>query len=275
MKLKMFSKFFLVFLSLSLLLPFITEATVAIIGEFVHERSVENAEAYQGIIFVRNFGEEPKEIKVYQTDYLFFFNGTNIYGEPGKDPRSNAKWISFSPSRLTIPAKTTSAVSYTVKVPTSEDKTLPGTYWSMLMVEPISQDSPEVANPEKGKIKAGIRQNARYGIQMVTNLGNTGSRELKFLNTELLREKEKRILRIDIENVGERFLQPRLWVEIYKEETYIGRFEAGIRRTYPGTSVRFKIDLSGMPKGEYQALIVADCGGDDVFGMTHTLKLKD
>lgn len=278
MKLKRFDAFFLVFFSLCLFLPVVSEAGVSIIGGLVRERSAEIGEVYRGVIFIKNKDEEPQEVKVYQTDYLFFSDGSNIYGKLGKDPRSNAKWITFSPQRLTIPAQATSSVNYTVKVPVPEEgKTLQGTYWSMMMVEGISKESPEAEalTPEEGKVKIGIRQVIRYGIQMVTHIGDTGSRELKFLETKLLRESEKRTLQVDIENIGERFLLPHMWIELYDKETYVGRFEAETHRTYPDTSVRFKIDLSGVPKGEYQAMIVADCGGDDVFGFTYTLKLKD
>ena len=105
---------------------------------------------------------------------------------------------------------------------------------------------------------------------MITNISNTGTRKLKFLTTKLLKENaEKRILQLDIENIGERLLRPLLWTELYDEKgNYVGRFEGGQLRTYPGTSVRFGFDLSHMPKGIYKVLIVADCGGDDLFGAT-------
>lgn len=274
MKAKRFVRFFFVSSSLLLLLSFMTEARVGIVGGLDHERNVEANKTYQGVIFVKNLGEEPQEVKVYQTDFLFFCDGSNLYGEPGKDPRSNAKWISFSPRQLTIAPQQTSAVNYTIKVP--DDKSLKGTYWSSIMIEGLWKSAPKVVTPGKEEVKASVIQNIRYNIKIRTHLGNTGSRELKFLDTKLLREGEKRILQADIENTGERFLKPRLWAELYdKEGAYIGRFEAGILRTYPGTSVRFKIDLSGVPEGEYKALIVADCGGDAVFGITHTLKLKN
>ena len=37
--------------------------------------------------------------------------------------------------------------------------------------------------------------------------------------------------------------------------------------------MRFKIDLSPVPEGTYKALVVADCGGDSLFGATYTLQL--
>lgn len=242
-------------------------------GGLTHERVAKVGETYRGVIFIRNSSEKLQEVKVYHTDYLFFFDGRSIYGEPGKDARSNANWISFRPKRLTIPPKETSGVNYTVNVP--DDENLVGTYWSMLMVEGISKNSPGAIREEKGKVKLGIRQVTRYGIQMVTNIGDTGARRLKFLETKLLKEEERRILQVDMENIGERWLRPFLWAELYDEKgSYIGRFEGGGWRIYPGTSVRYRLDLSQAPKGEYKALVIADCGGEDVFGVTCTLKFE-
>lgn len=264
---------FLILFSLLLLLPVSSEADLFIAGSLTHEREAKVGETYRGSIFIRNKGEGSQEVKVYQTDYLFFFDGRNIYGEPGKLKRSNAGWITFSPKWLTIPPNGVSQVNYTVKVP--DDEILIGTYWSMLMVEEIAKSSPGATREEKGKVKLGIRQVIRYGIQMVTHINDTGVLKLKFLETKLLRMGERRILQVDIENIGERWLRPFLWAELYDEEgSYIGRFEGGRFRIYPGTSVRYRLDLSQVPQGEYKSLVVADGGGEDVFGATYTLKFE-
>ncbi len=152
------SKIGIIFLALFfyLLIPYVAEAGVAIVGELIHEREATVGESYQGIIFVRNSSEQSQEIKVYQTDYLFFFDGRNIYGEPGRMERSNAKWISFSPKQLTIPANEVSQVNYTIDVPA--DETLVGTYWSILMIEGISEMLPEATKSKGDQTTLGIKQ---------------------------------------------------------------------------------------------------------------------
>lgn len=256
-----------------LLIPYVAKAGISIVGGLSHERVAKQDKAYRGVIFIRNTADEPQEVKVYQTDYLFFFDGKTIYGKPGKDPRSNARWINFSPKRFTIPAKGLFTVNYTIKVP--DDKTLTGTYWSIIMVQEICESSPQAIKAERGKIKANIETVVRYAVSMVTHIGDTGARKLNFLDTKLLKREKERTLQVDIENIGERWLIPSLWAELYNEEgVYIGRFEGGRRRIYPDTSVRFKVDLSQVPKGIYKALVIADCGGEDVFGATYTLRFE-
>jgi hypothetical protein len=249
------------------------DAGVRVIGGLAHEMKVNPGNTYEGIILLANDSEEPQEVKVYQTDYLFFCDGTNKYGEPGKLQRSNANWITFKPERLIIPGNGTTPINYTIKVP--DDTSLIGTYWSMLMVEGIGKGSPESIRPEKGKVQLGIRQVIRYGIQVVSNIGETGSHQLEFIETKLLaKEGGGKFLQIDIENTGEWIMIPMVWAEIYDEEgRYIGNFESSKMRIYPGTSVRHRIDLSDVPKGRYKALIIADAGGDYIFGASYTLEL--
>lgn len=257
----------------SVLVPYVAEAGVSIVGGLTHKKEAQIGKTYKGTISIRNTGDEPQEVRVYQTDYLFFFNGSDIYGQPGKDPRSNANWLIFNPHRMIIPPNGTATVNYTVKVP--NDPNLVGTYWSMIMVEGIPKSSPLSSQPEKGKTKIGIMQVMRYGIQMVTHIGDTGERKLKFLNTKLLRETERKVLQVDMENIGQRWLITSLWVELYDENgAHLGKFEGGKRRIYPGTSVRLKVDLSSVPKGNYKAMVVADCGGDYIFGANYTLKFE-
>jgi hypothetical protein len=256
-----------------LFMPCVSVAGVSVTSGLTYEKETQPGEKYKGAIQLRNNGDVPQEVKIYQTDYLFYADGSNIYGEPGKAPRSNADWITFSPRRLTIPPKGTSKIDYTVQAP--DDKPLVGTYWSMLMVEGISSSSPEASGRKKDKATIGISQVIRYGVQMRTQIGDTGTRKLKFLKTRILKEDKERILQLDIENIGERLLRPVLWVELYDEKGQsVGKLEGGKLGVYPATSVRFRIDLSQVPKGTYKAMVVADCGDDNLFGATYTFKLE-
>jgi hypothetical protein len=257
-----------------LLLGGISFASISVVGDLTHERSLKPGESFEGTILLRNRGTDAGEVKVYQTDYFFTADGKNSYDKPGTQKRSNAAWITLSPSRLTVPPGETASVTYLVKVPDQPD--LKGTYWSMIMVEPIAPTSPESVKPEKGKVKVGLATVIRYGVQMVTNVGPAlGEGNIRFLDKKLVRDGEKRIFQIDLENISDRTLSPLLWVELYdKGGRFIGRFESRRTRIYPGCSVRHQIDLSDVPKGDYKAVVVADNGDENVFGAEYTLSVK-
>ena len=123
---------------------------VSVIGGLTREATLQPGGRTEGRIILRNNSNEPQEVKVYQTDYLFWADGRNEYGEPGSTPRSNARWIVHSPQQLTLPPKGTESVDYALQVPAQEG--LSGTYWSVLMVEPIAAETLEPPKAEEGKV---------------------------------------------------------------------------------------------------------------------------
>ena len=245
------------------------KAQISILGEMTHEKNAMPGEVYQGTIVIQNGGNEVESMRIYQTDFSFKSDGTNNYGEPGTLPRSNATWISFSPKQTTIQPHETANINYFITVP--EDNSLLGTYWSMMMVESI----PEIPTEEPAGDLA-IRVVMRYGIQMITNIGDTGTRQLRFINPELAKEGDQKIFKIDIENIGERWLRPDVWIELYTiEGVSCGTYKGTQSRIYPETSARFKIDISNVTSGTYKALVVADCGEEDLFGVNYTLEIGE
>jgi hypothetical protein len=251
-------------------------AQVSIIGELSQDKDALPGDVYTGTIVIRNDTQEPQEAKVYQTDYTFQFNGTNNYGEPGLLPRSNAKWIAFSPSYVTLPPQGTMAVNFTVTVPKETDSIkLIGSYWSMLMIEGIQKGSAESSvRPKDAKAQMGIMQTIRYGIQIATTIEKTGTRKIQLVGHNVIKKEDgKRILQVDIENTGEIAIRPDVYVELFNEQgASLGKYPGVKYRIYPGTSVRQSIDVSSVAQGTYKALIVVDAGGDDVFGAQYTLK---
>lgn len=251
------------------------QGQVSVAGELSQDRFVNPGDVYEGSITLLNTTEEPQEAMIYQTDYLFQADGTNRYGDPGTIPRSNASWITFSPSDVVIPSQGSTEVHFRVQIPADTIGVLQGTYWSMLMIETIPKGGPESSFPpisENGKM--GIRQSIRYGIQIASHLVNTGTKEVRFLNAELVSSQEgNHLLKLDIENTGTTGMRPEVYVELFDENGSLeGRFEGLKYRIYPGTSVRQMIDLGRMFHGEYTALIVIDDGGNDVFGAQYTLE---
>ena len=184
-------------------------------------------------------------------------------------PRSNASWITFGPRQVSIPANEKMVINYQIQVPASDS--LSGTYWSVFMVEPTNP----VEDVQK-KNGISIRTVMRYAIQLITHIEDTGHIQIKFLNTNVIKEGKKRIMEIDIENTGERLARPFVWVEFYNVEgDHIGKFDGRIRRLYPSTSIRQKIDISAVPPDTYKALIIADCGNDEIFGINYTIRINE
>jgi len=261
------------FFLLLLVLPLSAGAAPVVLQSPLYvEYDVQPGKAYEGTLEIVNPNDTPQDVKLYQTDYLFWADGRNEYGEPGKVARSNARWITVAPARATIPPNETLRARYTVQVP--NDASLKGAYWSMIMVEPVDPSSPESSSGGK-EIQLGVRQVLRYAVQVATTIGSTGTVKLKFAGMRLAAEGGKRNLQVDVENTGERTYRATTWVDLYDAKGgYVGQYQGGDRRLYPGTSVRFSIDLAGVADATYKALVLVDCGGDNVFGANVNLVLK-
>jgi hypothetical protein len=245
---------------------------LTVAGGLSREHTARPGDKYEGTIQLKNEGETPYEVMVYQTDYAFLATGETFYGEPRSIPRSNAGWISFNPQWLSIPAMSTASLHYTVQVP--EDPVLTGTYWSMIMLEPTTTLA-QVLTTHDGEESIGLQTILRYGIQIVTDIGETAKHDIRFSRTQLIERDGARVLEIDLENVGETWMSPSISVELYDEGgTHSHHFDGQRLRVYPGCSVRHTIDLTGVLEGKYKALAIVDNSDDYVFGAQYDLWIE-
>jgi len=250
--------------------PFDARAQVGIVNGLTQEKICKPGETFESFIRLKNNGPKEETVKIYQTDYFFSADGKTFYDSPGKAVRSNAAWISIGPKQTTLPGLATLDVKYSCTVP--DDAKLVGTYWSIIMFEVIPPARRVKGASEKNKIQFGVNQVMRYGVQIVTHFGETGTRSLKFLRTDLLQVKSQKTLQVDIENNGERWLRPFSYVEIYNEKGALaGKIEGERQRIFPRTSARFKFNVSSLKQGVYNALIVFDNKDASVFGAQYKL----
>lgn len=245
---------------------------VSVVGGLVQEFTLEPGGRAEGNIELRNNTDQPQEVRVYLNDYMFWARGEVAFGEPGSTPRSNARWITLAPQQLTLPPKGIDSVYYVIQVP--PDENLKGTYWSVLMVEPVARQLVEPPAEGSDQVRMGLAVVLRYAVQMAVHIGQTGERSLRFAEKRLVGKEGKQILELDVENTGERKLRPVVWAELFDAGgRSLGRFEGGRWGIYPGCSVRCRIDLSQVPAGKYRALVVADNGDEYVFGAQYELEL--
>ena len=248
-------------------------AGVSVIGSLARTANVKPGDSFEGVIFLKNSDKDSTDVRVSQTDYLSKADGTNDYGAPGRDPRSNADWISVTPSRLRLAGGETRAVRYKGKVPSSSK--ISGTYWSMLMVEPAAGSAP-TPETKPDHIAVGLQTTIRFAVQLVTEVGKEAKADLKVEGRRLVTTADKhRSLELDIGNKGGRLVIPAMSVELFdKNGASVGRFDAGRTRIYPECSVRAKVDLSDVPTGKYAAMVLIDSGDSQVLGAQYDLELS-
>lgn len=255
--------------SLFLILMLPLYGQIAVEGELTRKREVSPGDVYEGVISIQNRGNKEEEVKVYLKDYSYSADGLVNYGDPEENERTNANWITFFPTDLILPPQGKGEIKYSVRIPDNEELT--GTYWSMLFIE----DVPENQSIDSTKLNTiTISQIIRFGIQLITDIEGESSPRLSFPQIQLLSDEDGRFLDITVENTGDRWLSPELYVELYNEQgEYMGRYTGEKAKLYPTTSVSRSIRLTDVKEGNYLVLVVADCGDDLLFGGKYSLAI--
>jgi hypothetical protein len=244
-------------------------AKISLMGPMTHEYDVKSGSVYEDELVVRNSGTEEMIIKLEIRDYFFSSDGTSNYMDPGSLDRSNASWIKLEKTRVSIAPDTSAKIKFSVTVP--NDENLSGTYWSIVMIEPQSEI--KVGEGDQKAVNLTLHETIRYGVQIVTTVGASGRKQLEFTKTSLNSNEDSTLaLYVDLQNVGDRWLRPDVWVDLFKEDgTFVARFKGANKRLFPGTSIREILALGSMKPGKYMALVVADDGEDYVVGAQYTL----
>lgn len=255
-------------------LPAAARGQVHVVGSLRRHMELAQGDERQGEVLVHNPGTRPETVRAYLTGYRATAEGRTFYGDPVAAYRSSASWIHLAPREQEIAPGATASFHYVIRVPRNPE--LAGSYWSMLMVEPVDPGTLDPPKAETDRTRLGIRTVTRTGIHMATHIGDSGSRDLKFIDRKLVHAGGSPVLQLDIENTGERYLRLALWAELFDGRGLsAGRFEGGGRGLYPADSARVPIKLSGMPPGAYQVLVVADNGDDAVFGARYDLEIPE
>lgn len=247
--------------------PVVADAQIAVVSSTVEEHAAAPGQSYEGTILIRNLTNQAQPVRVYQSDYTFFADGTSHFDDPASTPRSNAKWIKPSASSVVIPPSGEVTIGYTVTVPTVDS--LRGTYWSTIMIEGAESGAP----PEQAK-RVGISAVIRYAVQLATHLPVAGSRKVTYANAAFSKDSTgHRIMDLDVQNIGERAYRPNLWVELYDASGVVkARKEQQRGLVYPGTSFKQRFVFDALPAGTYKAIVFADTGDDAVFATQYKVE---
>jgi hypothetical protein len=250
--------------------PAVAVSGVTVLGGLARENTARPGDMYDDTILLKNTDGWACDVEIYQTDYAFYSDGVTVYGEPGSMERSNAEWISLAPPRLTIPANSTLPVHYRVEVP--EAVNLGGSHWSIIMIESVESAGLQGVTDASGQNRVAVQTRIRYGVQVVTDLGDEAKPDIRFQDKRLVHEEAMKVLEVDLENTGDRWLSPGFSVELYDQEGKLAyRFESERKRIYPGCSVRHSIDVTGVPAGRYTALAIVAGGTEEDFGAQYDL----
>lgn len=258
----------LVFLALCFFCFNNVKASVVILNGLSHEITVEAGATQRGEIRIQNAGKKNESVQVYLKDYWYNYLGESLHNDAGTSARSNADWIRFSPEFISLDSSEVATIQYEINVPDTDS--IIGTYWSVIMVEGI-------VPPDTILNKSGVKINTaiRYAIQIITHIGETGKTDLNFMGMELTKNEGVSLVNVAIENTGERMLRAILNLELFNEYgESLGMLNSDRHKFFPGTSVLFQIELAAIKPGNYNGVLVADCGNENMFGTNVSLEIE-
>lgn len=251
-------------------------AQVAVRSPLAQDREVSPGGTYQQSVEIGNPTDRPVEARLKLRDYRFTYEGTNEFGQPGAVDRSNASWIELPQAVVTIPPKQTEVIEYEVDVPKTVNGVAPsGTYWSIMIVEPVLRGTATSRLPSSGDDpQLGVQQMTRYGVQIATHVSGPSAPEMQVIQANLIRQDGTRQLVLDMRNTGTEMARPKVQLETYNETGEVAlRKSASPMRVYPNTSVRYQLSLAKLDPGQYEAMVLVDTGGKQVTGFQYSLEL--
>lgn len=242
-------------------------AGIVILNGLTHTHQLQVGGVFTGKISVRNDGPKDARFVVYKQDLLFQCGESTIqYTDANSHTNSLGKWLQTNvEERLLAPAEEYT-LFYTIRIPTELDGA--GSYWTMLMVEGAEPVREETSN---GVV---VGSKVRYGVQVIADVGIFESPQLSFLDAQILSDPvSTKYLSTKIQNTGKFSAPVKINLEIYDTEGKKTKTIEGLsRRIYPANCNQFDIDLSSLPKGKYEAILVAD-NGKDLFGINVSLDI--
>jgi hypothetical protein len=244
--------------------------SVAVNNGLLHLYDVQPGGVYTGIIELQNVGKQTQPVRFSLNDYCTNASGTTSFDEAGSNARSCAPWISLSQDLLKLNGQELLKVAYEIRVP--ENFNGQGSYWSVIIVEPVS----DIDSASIKKNMVGILSVTRYAIQVICHLGESGKKSVRFQHVEVERTTEGTTCFVDLENTGERYMRPVIELQFFSEDgVEAGVFKGIDQGLFPACSNRFPVDVTKLPPGNYKVVVLADCGKEDVFGTNLSLTVKD
>ena len=229
-------------------------ANVAILNGLTQVSSGLSGDVIQGEVVLLNTSNEEQRVIFNLNEALFSCSAPRTYTDKNPHAQSSSNWFSAELMDKVLIPKEKYVYKYTITIP--EDKELRGSFWTMLMVtieKPIKEES---LNDN-----VGLNTKLRYGIALISHVNSLDEVNLNFDQANLKNETENPLkqLEVKIKNDGLFIEGVVLTLEIYDAQgTKIDVLSSDRNMVFPGACRDYSLDISTLPAGEYQCILLAD-----------------
>jgi len=254
-------------------------ALPTVVSNFVERFNLNPGEEVTGMLVLEGTGERKQTLSLRVRD-MIQVAGEKQYRTAGTFERSNASWITGLPSQVTLEPGERLSLPYRLKMPATQRSDASGTYYSIILIEPVAVDP--FVEEDDGSYRAAtettfvLKQRLRYGIQIISETTESGSVALNFVNPALDSKAEGVNLRATLEHRGAQGVRVNVSLELFDSE---GNLVSTVMKDddqyiYPQSSQVINLDLGSVAAGTYDAILIADAGPDNVFGVRYNLEVE-
>lgn len=244
-----------------------TFGTIVVLNGLTHQHTGFDGSTITGKITLKNDNVKSESFVAYKQDMLFTCGKNEVFSSTETHDRSLKNWLKTSIDEKKMVGGEQYDLSYTINIPRQVDKK--GTYWVVIMIEP---GDPISTNEKSG---LNIASKVRYAVQISVDLGSFESPKMNFEDITLKKTQiSSRLVEVQLKNEGQFAVRTKLQLEVYDEKGQrIKTLEARSRRVFPEKCSNFEIEVSDLPKGKYDGVLVAD-NGNGLIGSNLTIEIE-
>ncbi|MFY7910212.1 MAG: hypothetical protein ACOVO2_11690 [Emticicia sp.] len=241
--------------------------TIIVLNGLTHQYSSSIGSVITGRIKLKNDGNSTEKFVAYKQDMLFYCGKNEVFSATEGHGRSLKNWLKTSIDERVLTAGEEYDLTYTINIPRQTDTK--GTYWVVIMIEP----GEPVSRTEKTGLN--ITSKVRYAVQILVDVGTFESPKMTFEDVNLKKSQiSSRLVEVQLKNEGQFAVRTKLQLEIYNAQGQkIKTLETHSRRVFPEKCSNFEIEVSDLPKGKYDGVLVAD-NGKNLVGSNLTIEIE-
>jgi P pilus assembly chaperone PapD len=233
------------------------------VGIAMAEHSACPGETVQGSLPVTNNSDKTVTLMVTLGDWKRQDGKVDgyVYVNDSEDPRSLRTWTTFKPDRITLAPHQSSSIDYEVNVP--DDWDLKGSYWAAIFVGEPPSEAPAQAKSAETKSSIGLKVVFRYASVIFVTIKDTEQRDATFTNFNLEQQKGGFDAVAVMQNNGNIFMQPEVWLEIRNnagKTVYTQSYQQITVLPESQREYRFELRKLDIPSDHYLVMIIADYG---------------
>ncbi|SEI71622.1 hypothetical protein SAMN04487995_1845 [Dyadobacter koreensis] len=259
---------FFAWILLFIILPKYVRASVVVLNGLTHIHTLPAPDGKtQGTVKVKNEGIKDARIIIYRQDLVSDCGKPSSYPDPNSHKYSLGDGLRTNVDEKILSANEEYEIRYNIEL--EMDKSSPGSYWEVIMVE--------VADPVRDELKNGVQVNSkvRYAIQVIVDVGDYEGPKLSFESIFLDKPPgQEQILKVQLKNNSSFGSRANVVLEIYDAQgNKLKTTEPNTRMLYPGYCNTFEVPISKLPAGKYDCVIIADTG-KDLFGSNISVQVE-